>query len=104
MADNPQHRPRIKPTGILPDTTPLVHLAAAGALDVLNGLGRVAVVDVVELEATYFDDKPYAKEIRAWIDAGRKPGSNRFVEVAVTELDPLYKLALDHHLKPPRNA
>jgi hypothetical protein len=104
MAQQPQDPPRIKPTVILPDTTPLVHLAAADALLVLNGLGRVVVVDVVALEATYFADKPYAREIAAWIDAGSKPGSNRPVEVAATELGPLYKLALDQHVKPPRNA
>jgi hypothetical protein len=104
LAQRPQDPHRIKPTVILPDTTPLVHLAAADALHVLNGLGPVVVVDVVALEATYFTDKPYAREIAAWIDLGSKPGSNRPVEIAVTELGPLYKLALDQHLKPPRNA
>jgi len=94
----------IKPTVILPDTTPLVHLAAVDALHLLNDLGRVVVVDVVALEATYFQDKPYAQEIRAWIEAGEAPGSNRPVEVAPTELGPLYKLALDQQVKPPRNA
>jgi len=95
---------RIKPTVILPDTTPLVHLAAVDALHILNDLGRVVVVDVVELEATYFRDKPYAPEIAAWIAAGKEPGSNRPVEIATTELGPLYKLALDQHVSPPRNA
>ncbi|MGH7154512.1 MAG: hypothetical protein ACREF3_11355 [Acetobacteraceae bacterium] len=103
MAHQPQDH-RIKPTVILPDTTPLVHLAAAGALHVLTGLGRVIVVDVVALEATYYEGKPYAREIAAWIDAGSKPGSNLPVEVAATELGPLYKLALDQNVKPPRNA
>lgn len=95
---------RIKPTVILPDTSPLVHLAAVGALSVLNGMGRVVVVDVVALEATNDQTKPYAREIAAWIEAGRKPGSNQPVEVAATELGPLYKLALDQNVKPPRNA
>ena len=96
--------PRVKPTVILPDTTPLVHLAAVDSLHLLNDLGRVVVVDVVVLEATYFQDKPYAREIEAWIEAGKTPGSNRPVEVAATELGPLYRLALDQHVKPPRNA
>jgi hypothetical protein len=95
---------RVKPTVILPDTAPLVHLAAVDALHLLTDLGRVVVVDVVALEATYFQDKPYAREIGAWIEAGQAPGSNRPVEVAATELGPLYRLALDQHVKPPRNA
>jgi hypothetical protein len=94
----------VKPTIILPDTTPLVHLAAVDALYLLNDLGRVVFVDVVALEATYFQDKPYAREIGVWIEAGKAPGSNRPVEVATTELGPLYKLALDQHVRPPRNA
>lgn len=95
---------QVKPVVILPDTSPLVHLAAVDALSVLNGFGRVVVVDVVALEATHDASKPYAREIAAWIEAGRKPGSNRPVEVAATELGPLYKLALDQAVKPPRNA
>jgi hypothetical protein len=94
----------VKPIVILPDTTPLAHLAAAGALHLLNDLGRVIVVDVVALEATYVQDKPYAQEIGAWIEAGKKPGSNRPVEIAATELGTLYKMALDQHVKPPRHA
>jgi hypothetical protein len=95
---------RVKPTVVLPDTTPLIHLAAVESLHLLNDLGPVVVVDVVALEATYLQDKPYAREIGAWIEAGKTPGSNRPVEVALTELGPLYKLALDQHVKPPRNA
>ncbi len=97
-------QPRIKPTVILPDTSPLVHLAAADALHVLTDLGRVVIVDVVELEATRDRSKPFAPEIAAWIEEGRKPGSNRRVEIAATELGPLYKLALEQNIKPPRNA
>ena len=95
---------RIRPTVILPDTSPLVHLAAADALGVLTGLGPVIVVDVVVLEATHDLAKPYAREIAAWIEAGATPGSNQPVEIAETELGPLYKLALDQQMKPPRNA
>ena len=35
---------------------------------------------------------------------GRRLGSNQAVEVAVTELGPLYRLALEQGMKPPRNA
>lgn len=95
---------RVRPTVILPDTSPLVHLAAVEALPVLNGLGHVVVVDVVVLEATNDPSKPYAREIAAWIEAGGAPGSNQPVEVATTELGPLYKLALEQNVKPPRTA
>lgn len=95
---------QVKPTVIVPDTPPLIHLAAVESLHLLNDLGPVVVIDVVALEATYFQDKPYAREIGAWIEAGKTPGSNRRVKIAATELGPLYKLALDHHVKPPRNA
>jgi len=104
MPQQENEPPRIKPTVILPDTSPLVHLAAADALHVLNDLGRVIVVDVVVLEATNDGSKPYASEIATWIAEGGEPGSNRPVEIAVTEIGPLYKLALDQNMKPPRNA
>ena len=64
----------------------------------------VSSSDVVALEATDDRSKPYASEIAAWIEAGGKPGSNRPVEIAATELGPLYKLALEQGLKPPRYA
>lgn len=99
-----QPPPRIRPTVILPDTSPLVHLAAVDALHILTDLGRVIVVDVVALEATNDRSKPYATEIAAWIADGGKPGSNRPVEIATTEIGPLYKLALDQDIRPPRNA
>jgi hypothetical protein len=94
----------LKPTVILPDTAPLIHLAAGRALHVLNALGRVVVVDIVMLEATFYHNKPFAAEVLAWIDAGRQHGSNRPVEIAETELGGLYKLALDRGMKKPRNA
>jgi hypothetical protein len=96
--------PTIKPTVILPDTAPLIHLAATEALHVLNGMGRVIVVDVVVLEATYDLGKPYARQIAEWLAAGRQTGGNQPVEVAETELGSLYRLALDQGLRPPRNA
>ena len=97
-------QPDIKPTVILPDTAPLIHLAAGEALHVLNALGRVVVVDIVMLEATYYHDKPYARAISEWIESGRQPGTNRPIDVAATELGPLYRLALEQGVKRPRNA
>ena len=95
---------RVRPTAILPDTSPPVHLAAADALSILNGFGRVVVVDVVMLEATHDQSKPYAPEIAAWIAEGGKPGNNSPVEIIRSELGLLYRLALDQGMKPPRNA
>jgi hypothetical protein len=96
--------PAIKPTVVIPDAAPLIHLAAGDALTVLNGMGRVVVPDVVVLEATYNPDKPYAREITAWIEAGQERGSNAPVEVAATEIGGLYRIALDQGLPRPRNA
>jgi hypothetical protein len=97
-------QPRLKPTVVIPDAAPLIHLAAGDALTVLNAMGRVVVPDIVQLEATYFRDKPYAAEIAAWIGAGQIAGSNQPVEVAETEIGGLYRLALDQDLPRPRNA
>ncbi len=96
--------PRIRPTVVIPDTAPLIHLAAGDALTVLNGMGRVVVPDIVALEATYFQDKPFVGEIAAWIAAGQESGSNQPVEVVETEIGSLYRLALDQNLPRPRNA
>ena len=95
---------RPRPTVVIPDTAPLIHLAAASALLVLIGMGRVIVPDVVLLEATFNPDKPYAKEIAAWAEAGQQPGSNAAVEVAETEIGGLYRLALERGLRRPRDA
>jgi len=64
-----------KATVFLPDAAPLIHLAAADALSVLNAMGRVVIPDIVELEATYPEEKPYASEIGAWILRGQQAGS-----------------------------
>ena len=96
--------PRIRPTVVIPDAAPLILLAAGGALLVLNGMGRVVVPDIVQLETTYNLDKPYAREIAAWIELGQAVGSNQSVEVAETEIGPLYRLALEQGLPRPRNA
>jgi hypothetical protein len=96
--------PNVKPTVVIPDTAPLIHLAAGDALHVLTGMGPVVIVDVVVLEATFYEDKPYALQIASWIAAGQQPGSNSPVAVAETELGPVYRLALESDVKKPRNA
>lgn len=93
-----------RPTVILPDTTPLILLAAGNALAVLTDMGPVVVVDIVALEATHYQDKPYAKEIAAWLEAGQATGSNRPVAIVESELGPLYRLALAQGLKKPRHS
>ena len=97
-------QPPLKPTVVIPDAAPLIHLAAGQALNVLTGMGRVVVPDVVEMETTYHVDKPYAREIASWIVAGTQPGSNQPVEVVRTDIGLLYRLALERGLERPRNA
>ena len=94
----------IKPTVVLPDTAPLIHLAAVDALHVLTSIGPVVVVDVVAMEATYHADKPQAGRIAAWIAEGRRIGTNGPVAVVETEFGPLYRLALETGVKRPRNS
>jgi len=48
-------QPSVKPTVIVPDAAPLIHLAADDALSVLDSMGRVVVPDIVELEASKVD-------------------------------------------------
>ena len=86
--------PEIRPTVIVRDTAPLIHLAAGGVLHVLTGMGRVVVPDVIELEATGDLAKPFAREIADWLERGRQPGTNQPVEVAESEFGPLYRLAM----------
>lgn len=97
-------QPPIRPTAVISDAAPLIHLAAGGALTVLNSMGRVVVADIVALEATWFIDKPYAREIAGWIEAGVRPGGNQPGEIAETEIGGLYRIALDQGLPRPRNA
>ncbi len=96
--------PGMRPTVVVPDTAPLIHLAAGGALDVLTGMGRVVIPDVVVMEATHHAAKPWAAEIAAWIEAGARPGSNAGIEVAESEFGDLYRLALREGARTPRNA
>lgn len=80
-----------RPDVIIPDTGPLIHLACADALPLLHQIGgRVVVADMVALEATQDVTKPGAREIEAWIAAGRQPGSNAPVHVAATEIGELF--------------
>ena len=96
--------PAFRPIVVIPDAAPLIHLAAGDALMVLNGMGRVVVPDIVLLETTWFLDKPHAREIAAWVEAGQQPGGNQPVEIAETEIGGLYRLALEQGLPRPRNA
>lgn len=97
-------QPTVRPTVVIPDAAPLIHLAAGNALGVLNGMGRVVVPDIVVLETTFFGDKPFAREVLAWVEAGQEPGSNQPVEVAATEIGVLYRIALEQGKDRPRNA
>jgi hypothetical protein len=54
---------------IVADTGPLIRLAAAGLLDSIRGLNRrFVLVDRVEKEAIGDLSKPFAQEIKNWID------------------------------------
>ena len=103
MTDLPQIE---RPDLIVPDTGPLIHLAQANALYLLHQIGgRVVVADMVALEATQDPAKPGAREIEAWIEAGRQPGSNAPVVIAATEIGELFLQARksDPDIRP-RNA
>ena len=65
-----------QPIIIIPDTTPLIHLAAGELLDVLPAMGRVVVPDLVRLEATRLPQKPWAREITDWF-ASTVPGKSK---------------------------
>lgn len=92
----------VRPTVVLADTSPLIHLAAVNKLDLLFEFGKVVVADVVELEAAFDLDKPFAREIREWIDAHRD-GDKR-VTIGETDLGPVYELALRTGTARPRNS
>lgn len=89
----------LRPTVVMADSSPLIHLAAVGQLDLLVGYGgRVVIPDVVRLETCFDPNKPFAAEISAWIDAN--PG----VSVGDTDLGPVYELALKSGTRRPRNS
>jgi hypothetical protein len=82
-----------RPELIVSDASPLIHLAAGGALDVLNRMAsRVVLVDIVEIEAT-FPGKPFAEDIRRWIDANKAPTGQAPVTVEETEIGRTFALA-----------
>lgn len=84
----------VKPDVIVPDTSPLIHLAAVNALSILNRLGSVVLADMVVYEATADLSKPWAPEIAAWIAEGQREGSNAPVTVETTETGETFRLAL----------
>jgi hypothetical protein len=90
----------LRPTVVMADSSPLIHLAAVGQLDLLFRFGNVVVVDVVRLETCFDRSKPFAPEIAAWIDANL--GSR--LSFGDTDLGPVYEHALQHGLSRPRNS
>lgn len=83
----------VKPELIVPDTAPLIHLAAVGRLPLLNAVGDVVLIDMVVHEATNDPAKPFASEIADWISAGTQPGSNLPVRIAITEFGETFRKA-----------
>jgi hypothetical protein len=73
--------------------SPLIHLAAAGRLILLQEFGRVVVMDIVAYEASRDTTKPWAREVAAWIAKGQAAGSDQPVEVVKTEIGEAYRLA-----------
>jgi hypothetical protein len=105
MPDMSMPLPSVEPTIVLVDASPLIHLAMAGEMDVLLRFGIVVVPDAVEIEATFFPDKPYARDIAAWLDANsRREGANRWVERPATDIGELYRIAIETGRPRPRNA
>lgn len=96
--------PGVEPTVVMVDTSPLIHLAMIGALDLPLRFGPVVVPDAVEIEATYSKDRPFAAEIHDWLEANsRAAGSNRWIERPVTEVGELLKIAIETGRPRPRN-
>src|ERR1700755_2912462 len=91
----------VRPTVVLADTSPLIHLAAVNKLDLLLEFGAVVIADVVELEAAFDLEKPFAREIREWIYA-HQVGDKR-VTIGKTDLGPIYALVLRTGTQRPRN-
>ena len=89
----------LRPTVVLADSSPLIHLAAIDRLDLLAAMGRVVVVDVVRLETCFDLTKPYAPEISAWLKANADK-----IDLVDTDMGELYELALQQGRKPPRNS
>lgn len=83
----------ITPVVVVPDMSPLIHLAAAGRLLLLHEFGRVVVMDIVAHEASDDLTKPWAREVAGWLRKGQEAGSNHPVEVVKTEIGEAYRLA-----------
>jgi predicted nucleic acid-binding protein len=83
----------ITPVVVLPDMSPLIHLAAAGRLALLQEFGRVVVMDIVAFEASGDLTRPWARDVAEWLQRGQEAGSNQPVEVAKTEIGEAYRLA-----------
>ncbi|KOR32320.1 hypothetical protein TI05_08015 [Achromatium sp. WMS3] len=85
-----KNQPRI----IIPDTSPLIHLAAVNALTILQQIGQIILVDMVVYEATHDLSKPWATEIAAWIKKGSSQDDKRSIIVEQTEIGETFRLAL----------
>lgn len=83
----------ITPVVVVPDVSPLIHLAAANLLPLLQEFGRVVVMDMVAYEASADPNKPWASEIADWLTKGREPGGNEPVEIVKTEIGEAFRLA-----------
>jgi len=83
----------ITPVVVVPDMSPLIHLAAARHLPLLQEFGRVIVMDIVAYEASDDVTKPWALEVAAWLSKGQEAGSNQPVEIVKTEIGEAYRLA-----------
>ena len=96
--------PAVEPTVLLVDSSPLIHLAMIGALDLPLRFGPVVVPDAVEIETTYDLAKPFAEEIRDWLAANTKaPERNRWVDRPLTDVGELLRIAIETGRPRPRN-
>jgi predicted nucleic acid-binding protein len=83
-----------RPDIVIPDSEPLVHLAMVGELGLLHEIGgAVVIVDMVRHEIVQDLAKPGAAELQKWIEDGLAPGTNRPVEISVTETGAAFRLA-----------
>ncbi len=83
----------ITPAIVIPDMSPLIHLAAAEQLPLLHEFGRVIVMDIVAYEASSDLEKPWANDVATWLKRGQEAGSNQPVEIVKTEVGEAYRLA-----------
>jgi predicted nucleic acid-binding protein len=91
-----------RPDILVPDTSPLIHLSQAGALNLLHEIGgTVIIVDMVYFELTRDLDKPEARALQAWVLEGQKEGSNTPVRLEKTETGRIFELArqTDSHVR-----